>query len=220
MGHEKYAEYMGDVHFSARHLLEIINEVLDMSKIEAGRVELHEQDIDLVSLCDSVVRIVASRIFSSDLEIKLESVENFPKLYADPRLVRQILINLITNAVKYSSEGGLIKVTPSLTEAGEISVAVVDQGVGIPADRIQEAMEPFGQINEPTTSSAYQGTGLGLPLAKAMTEMHGGRFTLTSEVDQGTKVTITFPSSRAKILNNTEDQEDDDAGIELKTSAE
>jgi PAS domain S-box-containing protein len=220
MGHEKYAEYMGDVHLSARHLLEIINEVLDMSKIEAGRVELHEQDIDLVSLCDSVVRIVASRIFSSDLEIKLESVENFPKLYADPRLVRQILINLITNAVKYSSEGGLIKVTPSLTEAGEISVAVVDQGVGIPADRIQEAMEPFGQINEPTTSSAYQGTGLGLPLAKAMTEMHGGRFTLTSEVDQGTKVTITFPSSRAKILNNTEDQEDDDAGIELKTSAE
>jgi PAS domain S-box-containing protein len=220
LGNDKYKEYMGDVHLSARHLLEIINEVLDMSKIEAGRVELHEQDVDLVALCDSVVRIVASRIFSNNLKIKLEPIEKFPKLYADPRLVRQILINLITNAVKYSAKGGVITVTPKITEQNEISVTVADQGVGIPADRIQEAMEPFGQINEPTTSSAYQGTGLGLPLAKAMTEMHGGEFTLTSEVDKGTQVTITFPEERVKHLNLDKDTDGDDAGIEFISSAE
>ena len=220
LGNDKYKEYMGDVHLSARHLLEIINEVLDMSKIEAGRVELHEQDMDLIALCDSVVRIVASRIFSSDLQIKLEKVDNFPKLYADPRLVRQILINLITNAVKYSGKGGMITVVPTVTENNEISVVVSDQGVGIPADRIQEAMEPFGQINDPTTSSTYQGTGLGLPLAKAMTEMHGGSLNLTSVVNEGTVVTITFPSTRVKPLNNNENAPDLDESIELISSVE
>lgn len=219
MGHEKYSEYMGDVHLSAKHLLEIINEVLDMSKIEAGRVELHEEDFDLMGLCDSVVRIVTSRVFSSDLKIKLDQADCFPKLYADPRLVRQILINLVTNAVKYSSKGGIINVTPKIEKNGEMTVTVKDQGVGIPADRIQEAMEPFGQINEHTTSSVYQGTGLGLPLAKAMTEMHGGELRLTSEEGKGTTVTISFPASRVKPQKNKENTAPN-TGIELKTSAE
>ncbi len=219
MGHEKYAEYMGDVHLSARHLLEIINEVLDMSKIEAGRVELHEQDVDIIALCDSVVRIVTSRVFSSNLKIEFADVKNFPKLFADPRLVRQILINLVTNAVKYSSKGGTIKVMPTVEASGEIMITVQDEGVGIPEDRIQEAMEPFGQINEHTTSSVYQGTGLGLPLAKAMTEMHGGQLRLTSKVDEGTTVTIIFPKQRVKPVN-IKKTADDDAGIEKKRIAE
>lgn len=212
LGNDKYIEYMGDVHLSARHLLEIINEVLDMSKIEAGRAELHEQEFDLVALCDSVVRIVASRIFSSDLKIELIPADNFPAFYADPRLIRQVLINLITNAVKYSARGGVIRVTPLMTGNKEISVIISDEGVGIPADRIQEAMEPFGQIYDPNKSNSSQGTGLGLPLAKAMTEMHGGRLKLESVVDVGTTVTITFPANRTRLKEK-------DETIELKDSA-
>lgn len=223
LGHDKYSEYMGDVHLSARHLLEIINEVLDMSKIEAGRVELHEEAFDLIGLCDSVVRIVSSRVFSSDLKVIFKPLTNFPELFADPRLMRQILINLVTNAVKYSEKGGVITVEPKIEKTGAMSIVVSDQGVGIPKDRIQEAMEPFGQINEHTTSSVYQGTGLGLPLAKAMTEMHGGTLNLTSTVGEGTVVTITFPQSRVKPLKNEDNDSNSNenyTAIELKSSAE
>ncbi|MEZ5901837.1 MAG: PAS domain-containing sensor histidine kinase [Alphaproteobacteria bacterium] len=204
LGHEKYNEYLEDVHLSARHLLEVINEVLDMSKIEAGRVDLHEQDIDLATLCDSVCRIVTSKIFSTDLKIEQIIGSDLPKLFADPRLVRQILINLITNAVKYSKKGGVIKVQTIMEATGEISLIVSDQGVGIPADKIQEAMEPFGQIYDPVRSSTYQGTGLGLPLAKAMMELHSGELKLESVVDQGTTVTVTFPKDRVKPVNYVE----------------
>lgn len=198
LGSDKYKEYMGDVHLSSKHLLDIINEVLDMSKIEAGRVELDEQAVDLNTLIDSVIRIVTSRVFSSGVEINHAAQEDLPKLYADPRLVRQILINLITNAVKYSDKKGVVSITAKTTERGEIEISVSDMGIGIPADRIQEAMEPFGQIHEPTKSSPHQGTGLGLPLAKAMVEMHGGTLKLMSEEGQGTTVEITFPPSRVR----------------------
>jgi len=209
LGNKKYEEYLGDVHLSARHLLDIINEVLDMSKIEAGRVELDEQEIDLDGLIDAVIRIVTSREFSTNLKIEQVKNANISKLYADPRLVRQILINLVTNAVKYSARGGVIEVEANENEEGEIQIIVADQGVGIPADRIQEAMEPFGQIHDPTKSVEYQGTGLGLPLAKAMAELHGGQFKLKSQEDVGTTVTIIFPKTRArahkKELANSED---------------
>lgn len=198
LGNEKYEEYLGDVHLSARHLLDIINEVLDMSKIEAGRVELDEKEIDLNSLIDAVIRIVTSRSFNTNLTIEQVNNPELPKLYADARLVRQILINLVTNSVKYSARGGVITVGAQENDEGEIQIIVADQGVGIPADRIQEAMEPFGQIHDPTKSVEYQGTGLGLPLAKAMVELHGGQFKLQSKENVGTTVTIIFPKNRIR----------------------
>ncbi len=200
---EKYTEYLGDVHLSAKHLLEIINEVLDMSKIEAGRVELDERDLDLCALVGAVVRIVTSRVFSNNLTIEQVKASNLPKLYADPRLVRQILINLMTNAVKYSEKEGKITVETIENELGEIELIVSDEGVGIPADRIQEAMEPFGQIQDHTKSTAYQGTGLGLPLAKAMAELHGGHFRLRSKEGEGTVVTVIFPKDRVRSHKST-----------------
>lgn len=216
LGHEKYKEYLEDVHLSARHLLEIINEVLDMSKIEAGRVELDEKEIDVRALMQSVTRIMMSRAFSSGLEIVEEIDRDLPALNADPRLVRQILINLVTNAVKYSENGGKITIKAHINDQGQMDIVVSDTGVGIPKDRIQEAMEPFSQVNDPVEARGFQGTGLGLPLAKAMTELHGGSLQLESEVNAGTTVTVTFPEDRIRIKKAQKTEED----VEYHASAE
>lgn len=195
LGHPKYDEYLGDIHLSARHLLDIINEVLDMSKIEAGRIDLDEQDIDMAGLIESVVRIMDARIVSSGIKIYKDIQPDLPRLRADPRLIRQVMINLMTNAVKYSYPGGRITVTARVDENGELAFTIADTGVGIPQDRIEEAMEPFGQIHDPRISSKYQGTGLGLPLAKAMVELHGGSLALESQEGKGTTVSATFPKN-------------------------
>jgi PAS domain S-box-containing protein len=196
LGHPKYDEYLGDIHLSAKHLLEIINEVLDMSKIEAGRVDLDEQNIDITGLIESVTRIMDSRIISSGIRIARDLQADLPCLRADPRLVRQILINLMTNAVKYSDNGGLITVKAFVAPDGDMRLDITDMGVGIPKDRIAEAMEPFGQLKDPRISTKYQGTGLGLPLAKAMAELHGGTLAIDSDVGKGTTVCVTFPKNR------------------------
>jgi two-component system cell cycle sensor histidine kinase PleC len=198
LGHKKYAEYIDDIHMSAQHLLEIINEVLDMSKIEAGRVELDEHEIDVPALITSVTRIMSSRAFSLGLEIKEHIQERLPAFYADPRLVRQILINLITNAIKYSEKSGTIDVTAHVLANGNFQIIVADHGVGIPKDRIREAMEPFGQVYDPRQTHRAQGTGLGLPLARAMARLHDGTLELESDVGIGTSVMVTFPRRRVR----------------------
>jgi len=199
LGNEKYNEYISDVHISAKHLLDIINEVLDMSKIEAGKVELDEQKIDLNVLCTNLVRIMRSEALNVETNI-IEDYDSFlPKLYADARLIRQILINLLTNSIKYSVDGGDITLITKLNQKDEIEITVQDEGVGIPKDRLKEALEPFGQIHDPhTASKAFQGTGLGLPLAKAMVEIHGGVFQVHSAEGKGTTVNISFSASRTK----------------------
>lgn len=194
LANEKYKEYLGDIHLSARHLLEIINEVLDMSKIEAGRAQLDEELFDVSQMVSAVTRMMASRAFSAGLKI-VEDIDNdLPPLYADPRLVRQILINLVGNAVKYSNEGGTITIRAHMTKYNSLHIIVADEGIGIPKDRITEALEPFGQVSKPSDSRG--GTGLGLPLAKAMTELHNGSLSLESEFGKGTTVTVEFPEDR------------------------
>jgi signal transduction histidine kinase len=169
-----------------------------MSKIEAGRVELDEHDIDVAALIETVTRIIDFRVFGSQLVIKQHIEENLPALRGDPRLIRQILINLMTNAVKYSKKEGDITLTAVKDEFGGIILQVEDHGLGIPADKIEEAMRPFGQIHDPQKASIYQGTGLGLPLTKAMAELHQAKFELNSVEGEGTLVKITFPETRSK----------------------
>lgn len=194
LANEKYKEYLGDIHLSARHLLEIINEVLDMSKIEAGRAQLDEELFDVSQMVSAVSRMMASRAFSAGLKIVEDIDPHLPPLYADPRLIRQVLINLVGNAVKYSNEGGTIGIRAYMTKYNTLHIVVSDQGIGIPKDRIAEALEPFGQVSKPSDSRG--GTGLGLPLAKAMTELHGGSLSLESEAGRGTIVTVEFPEER------------------------
>ncbi len=195
IGHAKYKEYMGDVHMSACHLLEIINEVLDMSKIEAGRIELVEEEVSLNEVIKSVIRIVSSRTFSISIDIIFDEDPNFPHIYADPRLIRQVMLNLLSNAVKYSEPGGEITVKTKKIRTG-IEVSVADKGIGIPKEKIKEALEPFGQVHNHAMVHNNQGTGLGLPLAKAMAELHNGVLTLDSEVGKGTTVCVYLPESR------------------------
>ncbi len=198
IGTEKYSEYMDDIHMSAEHLLEIINEVLDMSKIEAGRLELSEDSFSIYDTIVSVCRMMSSRVFASNIDI-ITTIEGLlPPINADYRLIRQVLINLITNAIKFSPQGSKITVFASITPQNEMIIKVSDQGIGIPEDKIARALEPFGQVDERSDMRdlTRQGTGLGLPLAKAMAEMHGGKLGIESEVDIGTTVWFTIPTKR------------------------
>ncbi|MBU0800369.1 MAG: PAS domain S-box protein, partial [Alphaproteobacteria bacterium] len=201
LGNARYKEYLGDIHVSARHLLEIINEVLDMSKIEAGRVELDEEYFNVGQLIQAVTRMMASRAFSSGLTIKEEVEDLLPPLFADSRLIRQVLINLVGNAVKFSRTNGVIAVKAHLMPNGGMQLVVQDNGIGIPKDRIADALEPFGQVGTNAEHQQSQGTGLGLPLAKAMTELHGGVLRLESDVNQGTTVFVELPAQRVGQKN-------------------
>lgn len=200
LGNDKYVEYMGDIHISAKHLLEIINEVLDMSKIEAGRMELEESLFNIDDLIEAIIRMMASRSFSSNVSIDKNIQAGIPPVYADSRLVRQIFINLVSNAVKFSKPGGHIMIAACLTDDRDLKVTVKDEGIGIPKDKLKDALEPFGQISKSAESRGQPGTGLGLPLAKAMAELHGGTLGLDSEPGVGTTVTVILPASRIKAI--------------------
>lgn len=201
IGTRKYIEYLQDVHLSARHLLEIINEVLDMSKIEAGKVDLDEQVFDIGELLQSVSRMMVSRAFSANIALETSVEDHLPLLRADPRLIRQVLINLVSNAIKFSGRGDTIWVSAAMQPDGDLQIVVKDEGIGIPSDKIREALEPFGQIHDSSVARDQQGTGLGLPLAKAMVELHGGTLRLQSAENIGTTVTIHLPSRRLVSQN-------------------
>ena len=191
----KYEEYMTDIHLSSRHLLDIINDVLDMSKIEAGKIDLVESEVAVSEVFDSIDRIMGDRVRAASVILDFQTDNAIPHLRADQRLLRQILINLVSNAVKFSSAGKNIKVGAFTFPDHHIRISIEDEGCGISPDKIKAVQEPFGQVSDPRYYRG-QGTGLGLPLAKAMVELHGGRLTVESEERRGTKVYLDFPIER------------------------
>ena len=195
----KYEEYVGDIHFSARHLLDIINDVLDMSKIEAGKVNLMESEVEVDAVLRSVGRIMNDRAQSAQVSLHTDIPAGLPHMKADQRLLRQILINLVSNAVKFSPPGAEVRIGARMMLDHSVQIEVSDRGPGIPEDKLRYVMEPFGQINDPRTYKG-QGTGLGLPLAKAMVELHDGQISLESREGLGTTVTLSFPPSRVILL--------------------
>lgn len=199
IGNDKYAEYLSDIHFSARHLLEIINDVLDMSKIEAGKTDLVESDLDLKYIFKSVDMIMCERAETANVTLKFDVDPKARKLKGDQRLLRQILINLIANSIKFSDAGGEVLITAKPMPSGKyLRITVADEGCGIPKSQIAKVMEPFGQINDPSKSRG-QGTGLGLPLARAMVELHGGELLIESRKGEGTQVHLDFPIGRRPL---------------------
>jgi PAS domain S-box-containing protein len=196
LGSPKYREYLQDIYDSGQHLLEVINDILDMAKVEAGRMELNEEAVDVAHTIDQAARIIRPRLVKGNLDLKITAAPALPRLWADERLVRQILLNLLSNAVKYTPKGGRIRVDARL-QGGDMVIAVRDSGIGIAPEDIERAMRPFGQIDGPLTR-AHSGTGLGLPLSQSLIALHGGRLDLTSEVGVGTTVSLHFPAERVR----------------------
>ena len=197
LGDQRYVNYAADIRDSGQHLLTLINDVLDVSKIEVGKLELNEEPVDVVAVLDSCMRLMRDRAEEAGLELRADLPKGLPFLQADARRLKQILLNLMSNAVKFTSAGGRIVVSAIVDEAG-LSIAVEDTGIGIAANDLEKALRPFGQIDS-RMARKYQGTGLGLPLTKSMIELHGGRLALDSEVGRGTKATVWLP--RARIIH-------------------
>jgi PAS domain S-box-containing protein len=198
IGNQQYRGYVGDIHDSARHLLGLINDILDVAKIEAGRVELSEATIQVKSLFDAVARLIRERSVRAEVRLEMAVQPDLPPLLADERKLKQILINLLSNAVKFTPAGGAIRLAALRDPAnGDLVITVADTGIGIAAADIHRVMEPFGQVDNPINRK-FRGTGLGLPLTKGLVELHGGRFDLESTPGVGTTVTIRLPAQRLK----------------------
>ncbi|MBK5198068.1 MAG: sensor histidine kinase [Methyloceanibacter sp.] len=190
-----YKEYANDIHQSGQHLLNLINEVLDISRIEAGRYELHEAPLDLAAVVEDCHRLMRLRAENKGLKI-VESFEpSLPQLWADERAVRQICLNLLSNAIKFTPTGGTVMLKIGRTGTGGQFLSVKDTGPGIPENEIPRVLKSFGQ-GSLAHQTAEGGTGLGLPITKGLTELHEGTFELKSKLRYGTEVIITFPRRR------------------------
>jgi signal transduction histidine kinase len=195
LGHHKYEEYARDINLSGRHLLSIIEDILDLSKIEAGRIDLHEEAIDVARAVANCVSILRTRAEAAGVLIITNVPDELPRLRGETRKIKQILLNLMSNAVKFTPSGGRVILDVYQKTAGDLIFRVRDDGIGIAEADIPTALAPFGQV-ENTLSRKHHGTGLGLPLSKAFAELHGGLLDLSSELGKGTTVTISFPSER------------------------
>jgi signal transduction histidine kinase len=191
---ERYREYADDIFNSGSHLLKLINELLDLTKLEAKQFELNEEELDFAALIASAVHLMEPQAESAKVRLTRYIEAGFPAIRADDRRMRQILFNLLSNAVKFTPEGGRVQVAARVTEKG-VLVTVKDNGIGMSPEQIPKAMEPFRQIDS-KVSRKYEGTGLGLPLTKHLVELHGGTLNIDSALNLGTTVTFTIPRER------------------------
>ena len=194
-GSTKYREYAGDINESGQHLLAIINDILDVSKIESGTDELHEENLEIPEIASDIMKLVMELARAGNVELELDVPDDIPVLRADQRKVKQILLNLLSNAIKFTAGGGkaTLKIW-SHAESGYV-FQVIDTGIGIAFEDIPRALTPFQQIDS-GLNRTHEGTGLGLPLTKSLVEMHGGYLDLQSKVGVGTTVTVRFPAER------------------------
>ncbi|MFM9844661.1 MAG: sensor histidine kinase [Dongiaceae bacterium] len=196
-----YKGYVGDINSSAGHLLEVINDILDLSKIEHGDIELNEEEVDVTKVVESCLTIIEERARRGNLKLSYDPPESLPKLWGEARRVKQILINLLSNSVKFTRPGGEISVQVLVEKSGNLAITVFDTGIGIAAEDMEQIMTPFGQAHT-GLNRKYEGTGLGLPLSKVFVEMHGGALIIESDLDVGTAVCALFPASRVLPMRN------------------
>jgi two-component system, cell cycle sensor histidine kinase PleC len=190
-----YKEYAGDIHSSGVHLLNLINEILDLSRIEAGRYELNEEPLALTAVAEDCHHLLELRARNRDIRINQAFEPDLPRLWADERAVRQICLNLLSNAIKFTPQGGEVWLKAGWTASGGQYVTVKDNGSGIAEEEIPIVLASFGQGTN-AIKSAEQGAGLGLPIVKGLVDLHGGSFTLKSKLREGTEVIVTFPPER------------------------
>ncbi len=201
LGNDRYREYAQDIHGSGVHLLNIINDILDLSKIEAGRFDLGDEDVELRYLIDGVIRIVTPRADQAGVALESWMEDDDLVVRCDERAIKQILINLLANAVKFSREKTTVRVRVECIETA-LRIAVIDEGIGMAPEDIPRALEPFRQVDGELTRT-YEGTGLGLPLARRLTELHGGVMSIESVRGEGTSVFIDLPLDRIDAVAAT-----------------
>jgi len=192
----RYREHAADIHESGSHLLHIINELLDLSKVEAGFFELQDERVDVGEAVEAANRMMGERALTSGVSLVPEVPHDLPPIRSDQRVLRQMLINLVGNAVKFTRDQSSVVVRAEQRPDGGISISVIDKGIGVSPDDIPKIMEPFGQVESGLNRKVQQGTGLGLPLVKQMIELHGGKLDFQSIVGHGTTATLIFPPER------------------------
>lgn len=195
LGDDRYREYASDIRGAASFLLGIVNDMLDLSKIEAGRYALHEDHVDLRKAIEAAARLIEPGAGDRNLAVKVEVADGLSAIWADDRAVRQILLNLLSNAVKFTPDEGRINVSAEREADGGLMLSVQDTGIGIAKEDIATALTPFVQVDN-EMSRQHPGTGLGLPLSKSLVELHGGSMEIDSELGVGTTVTLHIPAKR------------------------
>jgi len=196
VGSERYRGYLGDILASGEHLLAIVNDLLDIARIEAGKFHLEEGVVDVARIVDAAGRMVRERAEQADLTLSCEVAPDLPALRGDQRRLKQVLLNLLANAVKFTPAGGRIDVTARRAPDGAVVLTVADTGIGIAPENIQAVLKPFGQVDT-ALNRMHGGVGLGLPLSRSMVEMHGGSLSVDSAPGKGTTITVQLPATRA-----------------------
>ena len=196
LGLPRYREYAGDIHAAGKHLLALIGDILDLTKAEAGKLDLHPEDIDVGELVRECVRLMRERAQSRELKLTVSLPASLPRLFADRLRLKQILLNLLSNAIKFTLPKGQVTVQAETDSEGAIILAVADTGIGMAPEEIPAALEPFRQIDSPLSRNC-EGTGLGLSLVKSFVELHEGDLSIESARDAGTTVRLRFPAARS-----------------------
>ncbi len=198
LSNEKQQDYMNDIHGSGQHLLDVINDILDVSAIEADKLELDESDVDINGVVEASLLLIKSRAEQGRVEL-INTFNNYrPIIRADERRMKQVLVNLLSNAVKFTNVGGTVTIGAETNDDGSTTIHIADTGIGMSAEEIAQAMEPFKQIHR-KDKNINDGTGLGLPLTQKLVEAHGGKLMIESEPDIGTMVKVEFPKNKAAI---------------------
>jgi PAS domain S-box-containing protein len=203
IGAPQYRQYAEDVHVSGTLLLQLINDVLDISKIEAGKMELYPEAVPVEELIQSSARLMRDRAAAGGVSLVPAVEPGLRPLYVDRRAIKQMVNNLLSNAIKFTPKDGSVTISAKAGENGRIDIACADTGVGIAAANIDKVLSPFGQVDNPL-SRRHQGTGLGLPIVKNLVELSGGAFFLVSEIGKGTTVTLRLPATEAVVGAGTE----------------
>ncbi len=188
-------EYGGHIHSSAEHLLKVINDILDLSKIEAHEMEIREAEFDLAALISSALNMVSRDAEQGNISLQFSGRKKQHFLLADLRMIRQVMLNILSNAIKFTPEGGRITIEIRPRPSSALAISIKDSGIGMTPDQLEEAMQTFRQI-ENARNRKFEGTGLGLPLTKALLDLHGARLDLFSKPGKGTEVVIEIPGSR------------------------
>ncbi|HEY9081139.1 ATP-binding protein [Magnetovibrio sp.] len=195
IGAVTYLDYAEHIKTSGEHLLSLINDILDVSAIEAGKFEMHEEEVSIKSVAEACLRLVNERAKQNSIRIDCNIDENLPNLFGDERRIKQVLINLLSNSVKFTPRGGHVTVSARLDGRGGMILAVKDTGIGIAKEDIPKVLSPFGQVDS-SLARQYEGTGLGLHLSRTFIELHGGKLVIESEVGKGSEVSAHFPPGR------------------------